>query len=153
MNGSSEGGGVNGRDRIIEVLRGREDAVSEDDLWNLLGLARRWEIVRPFSDTLDELVHEGVVGRSYWFEDEFPEQPGLQVGRVYRVWLRTPETAERDRNILRRDLTWAVFTGGRLSRDPEVLRYAALREPELLGEVQSELLTSLPETTAGSDSP
>jgi hypothetical protein len=95
--------------------------------------------VRPFSDTLDELVHEGVVGRSYWVEDEFPGQPGLQVGRVYRVWLRTPETAERDREILRRDLKWAAFTGGMFSRDAEVLRDAALREPELLREVQSEL--------------
>jgi hypothetical protein len=66
-------------------------------------------------------------------------QPGLQVGRVYRVWLRTPETAERDREILRRDLKWAAFTGGMFSRDAEVLRDAALREPELLREVQSEL--------------
>jgi hypothetical protein len=155
MNGSSEGGAVNGRDRIIEVLRGREDAVSEDDLcYSLLGLDspgqptwEAWlgrqkesqEALYRLYDALDQLVHEGVVGRTYSFEDEFPEVPGLQVGRVYRVWLRTPETAERDRKILRWELKWAVITGGMFSRDAEVLRDAALREPELLREVQSEL--------------
>ena len=84
------------RDRIIEVLRDREDAVSEYELCE--------SVAGPgLYDALDELVHEGVVGRSYWWENEFPEESGLlQVGRVYRVWLRTPQTAERDREILRR---------------------------------------------------
>jgi hypothetical protein len=67
---------------------------------------------REANGALAELVRSGVVGRSYMHEDL---GDGC-VGRVYYVWLKTPETAESDRELEQLDREWAAVTGGLFER-------------------------------------
>jgi hypothetical protein len=114
-----EGGDV--KERIIAVLTRREEPMAESDLPGLLGLG--WDddedACHEVFAAVGELVREGIVGRSYEW-DEIPRGSD-QIGRVYYVWLRTPETAERDRRLLQLDSWWAATTGGLFGHDAELL--------------------------------
>jgi hypothetical protein len=105
-------------DRIVDALRDQGD-VDEDDLADLLGMDWREPGWREVHETLRRLVDEGVVGSSYYHGEIVPGYG--TVGRIYFVWLRTPETAELDRRRLWLDTAWAAATGGIFSRDRDLL--------------------------------
>jgi hypothetical protein len=65
-------------------------------------------------------MQEGIVGRSYRYENIGDPEGECCVGRVYYVWRKTTETADRDREIEKLDREWALRTGGLLGYDAAV---------------------------------
>jgi hypothetical protein len=121
------------RERILAVLStppvppATLNAPYEDELPDLLGLPA-YEVDGSNAEydelwsTLGAMVEDGTLGSSYQFDEVVPGC-GL-IGRVYFVWLKSPDTAEYDREQLELDMAWAAITGGIFSRDSELLRRA-----------------------------
>ena len=105
------------KDQIIALLaEPGVGCIDVDDLPTLLGL-RPTDPADPWS-VVDDLVKEGLVGRSYRMGED---PPGCEIfGRIYFVWLRSPETAEFDRQMLRTDKWWAAMTGGLFGHDRDL---------------------------------
>jgi hypothetical protein len=91
-------------ERIVLALR---DA-AEPGRWmrqgDLLGLFdRTWD--EEWEGSVRELIRDGVLGRTFLWED----LGAGCIGREWYVWLKTPETAERDREFEQLDLDWALY--------------------------------------------
>jgi hypothetical protein len=107
------------RKRILSALPESGEWVPFNDLLSNVS-GREPTSRRPFESEIFRLMQEGIVGRSYCYENFGPENEPC-VGRVYYVWRKTPETVESDRRMERLDREWASRTGGMLGYDREVL--------------------------------
>jgi hypothetical protein len=131
--------------RISDAMSSTEPGSPQRDaaVERHLEFARRVDI--PIDEAVEDLIREGKVGRSYTFEDW---GTGC-VGREYFVWLRTPETADRDRHFMEHDAMRAAQTGPFLNwREQPVIERL---EQELTLEVQEQLAPSVEAARAAHD--
>jgi hypothetical protein len=89
-----------------------------DLLWELSG--GDTSSYPPFEEETFRLMQEGIVGRSYTYENIWTEEEPC-VARAYYVWRKTAETTESDRQLEKLDREWALMTGGMFSYDRDVL--------------------------------
>ena len=108
------------RKKLLSAIPENGDPVPFNDLlWELSG--GDTSSYAPFQEETFRLMQEGIVRRSYAYENIWTEEEPC-VARVYYAWRKTAETAESDCQLQKLDREWALMTGGMFGYDREVVR-------------------------------